>query len=532
MSSRTSSKNRKKAQSAGAGAEIMGQLTEYLLAIMLVVLCVVVPLYARDGYRKIGDAKFAAYKVIMLAGGAVLLVAAAVYFALWMREHRKLHVSVTDGFVLAYMLLTGISVVLGGFYEEALWGHSGWNMGLMSQLSFVFLYFMISRFGRYWRVAVSVLCAVSAVVYGIGILHRLMIDPIGFYDGLENYQKAQFLSTMGQASWYGSFLAVTLPVGMGAFLYTKGKLARTLNGIYVLLGFGTLVTQNSDSAYFALAGAMLVLFMFSVREKEKFCRFMGMLTLFFGAGKLMYFLMQINLNPELEVDFVTGLMWTSWTTWALFVICLLVSVILYVKSYRGKTWKYPEKTMRWAGRIVPAAAMALAVGIVLLICLQTCGVLPKAVADKLAGISYFNWNDGWGNGRGRIWRFSIKLFSEERLLHKLFGVGPDCFNSYVVAYYNEEETLLWGEKQLTNAHNEWLNILINGGVAGAAAYIGIYVTAVVRFFRGYAKDVCLMGITAACVSYMCYNFFCYQQVLCTPFLFILMGTGEYILRQQ
>ena len=75
-------------------------------------------------------------------------------------------------------------------------------------------------------------------------------------------------------------------------------------------------------------------------------------------------------------------------------------------------------------------------------------------------------------------------------------------------------------------------MLINGGVLGAAAYVGIYVTAAVRFLRGRGRIYLLTGIAASCVSYMCYNFFCYQQVLCTPFIFILMGIGEYILRRQ
>jgi hypothetical protein len=37
-------------------------------------------------------------------------------------------------------------------------------------------------------------------------------------------------------------------------------------------------------------------------------------------------------------------------------------------------------------------------------------------------------------------------------------------------------------------------------------------------------------VAAAAVSYMAYNFFCYQEVLCTPFIFILLGIGEYIWR--
>lgn len=31
---------------------------------------------------------------------------------------------------------------------------------------------------------------------------------------------------------------------------------------------------------------------------------------------------------------------------------------------------------------------------------------------------------------------------------------------------------------------------------------------------------------------MAYNFFCYQQVCCTPFVFLVMGIGEYIWRRE
>lgn len=525
------------------GRKTLAQGIEYLVAAMTMILCIIVPLYAKDGYNQIGNAKFDAYKAIMLTGGVGMLVVIAVYIIWGLEEHTKAQISVTDMCVAAYLVLTWVSVFSGGFYKDALWGCYGWNMGLMSQFSFVLLYFFLSRFGRYYHVMLIALCVAAGIVYVLGILHRMLIDPIGFYDGLNFAQKAQFLSTLGQASWYGSFLAVTLPVGAGVFLYAQKKVWRVISGIFTMLGFCTLVTQNSDSAYFALAGVLLIFFMLSAGERETMCRFMGMLTLFFAAGKLMYFLMQINPNPELDPDFVTEIMWTSGITWVLLAVCLALTVVLYAMgnhedllSLRGgsstkKVWAYPVSLMQKIRRIVPVAVIVVIAGIILMICMQTRGMLPVQISDKLSGVSYFNWNDDWGNGRGRIWRFSVKIFSEESLGHKLFGVGPDCFNSYVNTYYGEEEALLWGEKLLTNAHNEWLNILINAGLLGAAAYIGIFVTAIGRFSQKYRQDIWLAGIAAACISYMCYNFFCYQQVLCTPFIFILMGIGEYIVRQ-
>lgn len=519
--------NRRRESSANAGTEIIGQLIEYTLAVVMIVVCVAVPLYAKEGYQQIGNAKFTAYKYILMVGFAILFVMAVIYFLFRIREKLKWSVSVTDILVLAYLIFSGISVISGGFYEDALWGCNGWNMGLMSQLSFVLLYLFLSRFGRYYRLIVTVMCSVAAVVFFIGILHRMMIDPIGFYDGLENYQKAQFLSTLGQATWYASFLVVVLPVGIAVFLCAENRVCRVLSGIYVGIGFCSLVTQNSDSAYFALAGFMLVFLWLSVEKRDNFCRFLWVCTLFFAAGKLMYFLMKIHPNPDLEYDVITNFILCSAFTWILLVLFAAACVIMHL--YKQKP--YPVEKMLRLRKGVLIAVGILFVGIVSCIVLQAKGLLPEWMSAGQERLSYLNWNDSWGNGRGRIWSFVVRMYGQESLLHKLFGIGPDCFNSYVTKYHIEEAQLLWGEMILTNAHNEWLNTLINIGLFGVIAYIGIFVSAVCRFIKRASGNPIFAGVAAAIVSYMAYNFFCYQQVLCTPFIFILIGIGEYVTKQ-
>lgn len=531
MSDKTDIQDSRMNHPTSAGLTVTRQLTEYLLAVVCVILCMGLAFYTQNGFHQIGNAKFAAYRNIMVAGCTLLLVMMVPYIFFFLREHGKLRISVTDGCVLLYMVLCGIAAISGGFYEDALWGYPGWNMGLMSQLSFVLLYLFVSGFGKYYRLILTVLCAAASIVYALAILHRLMIDPIGFYEGLTDWQKTQFLSTLGQATWYGSFLAVTLPVGMGMFLYTDWKILRVLNGVFMTLGFCTLVTQNSDSAYFALAGALTVFLMISVGERQTLCRFTGMLTLFFASGKVMYFLMQIHPNPEFEADFVTRLMWTSGATWVLLGFSLFAAIVLYMREMKMGPRKYPEEAVRRLRLAVPVTVIAAIVGVILVMILQTRGMLPRSISDRLADVSYFTWHNEWGNGRGRIWQFSVKIFAEADVVHKLFGVGPDCFHSYVAARYSEEQALYWGKKQLTNAHNEWMTSLVNIGILGTVAYLGIYVTAIRRFCRMNQQNILLAGIAAACVSYMCYNFFCYQQVLCTPFIFLLMGIGEYILKE-
>ena len=511
-------------------APIMNSVLEYAVALVMIVLCVVLPLYAQDGYYRIGDAKFEIYRSIMLLGMPFLLVLEILYLIGCRFLKKEMSVSVTDCLVAAYLMFMAASVLCGGFYEDMFWGSDGWYMGFFSQLSFVAIYLFMSRFGRYYELILRTLLAVGAVVFTLGILHRIQIDPLGFYDGLSNEQKAQFLSTLGQATWYASFLIVVLPVGIALFLYTKNRWNRLFAGVVTALGMATLVSQNSDSAYFALAGFMLVFFSDAVRERTTFQRYLIVLSLFFAAGKGMYFLMQKYPNPDFEADFVSRQVNATWIGWVFLAVCIL---LLTGSIYRAKrSLPYPakglSKVVKWS-LYVAGAGIFLAV---MVLVLDARGVLPsvlRAIPDK---IPYLHWNDEWGNGRGRIWTFTAGVYRQEPFIKKLFGVGPDCYYSYLLAEYPRELVLYWGQKMLTNGHNEWFTMLINGGIFGLLSYMGIFLSMIYRAIHRKTENFLLIGIAAAGVSYMAYNFFCYQQILCTPFIFLLLGMGEYILRQR
>ncbi|MDE6404707.1 MAG: O-antigen ligase family protein [Lachnospiraceae bacterium] len=542
MSNKVKKAQNKKNVREPSGQGISRIWMDYITAAVMAAMCVAVSFYAKDGYNQIGNAKFAAYRTVMIAGFSVFLAVGAVFFPVWLYERRQMRtpfaadfprrlkewLSVTDFCVLAYLLFSTISVASGGFYEDALWGSFGWNMGWMSQLSFVLIYLAVSRFGGHYRGVLAVFCGSALVVFVIAVFHRMLIDPIGFYEGLQGYQMAQFLSTMGQATWYASYLVVALPVGIAVFLFAQESLWRLLGGIYTAAGFASLVTQNSDSAYFALIGFMLVFFLVCTRKRETLNRFVEVCTLFFAAGKVMHFLMQIHPNPDLEYDFITALILDGNFTWILLGLCLLLCIFLY----RRRNRPYPAVQMQRVGRAAVLMAVAAAIMIVGLIILQSKGVLSGGLGETLSAVSYFSWNDAWGNGRGRIWSFAVRVFAGESVPHKLFGVGPDCFSSYVAAVHGEEAHLLWGDKILTNAHNEWLSTLVNTGIFGALSYIGIFFTAIRRYVRAWQQDYMLVAAAASAVSYMAYNFFCYQQVCCTPFVFLVLGVGEYLLREK
>ena len=118
----------------------------------------------------------------------------------------------------------------------------------------------------------TALCLFAAYAFVIGILHRLLIDPIGVYDNISDFYKNQFLSTMGQASWYSSFVCSILPLGVFCFYLAQKTWIRICSGIFTFTGFMTLVSQNTDSAYIASTAVFLLLLFVSVKSAGRMIR--------------------------------------------------------------------------------------------------------------------------------------------------------------------------------------------------------------------------------------------------------------------
>ena len=234
-----------------------------------------------------------------------------------------LSLSVTDWFVIAFAIVSILSFLLspnrtseypvffllkGGEDTNVVnlpWeGYAGWNMGLRSQLMFVCLYFFISRlFMKSWKKDFLFLMLTSAfIVFLLGVLHRFQIDPLNLYENLDDYYRLTFLSTLGQSSWYSSFMSVLLPLGLAFYVFSEEKgILRILLSCYVAVGGATFVTQNSDSAYLAFTFAVLTLFAVSFNSNERFMRFLEMCILMLGAMKIIG-LFQILFPGETDVN--------------------------------------------------------------------------------------------------------------------------------------------------------------------------------------------------------------------------------------
>lgn len=509
-------------------------LIEYAVTLFSIILVVFLPVYLKDGYYKIGDVKYALYDnltKIALPVIMVMIMAAMIYNRKrWNVQKLLENISVPDYVVLIYLLMVLAS---SGFsqYKDKIWnGYSGWYMGLYSQISFVCIYFFLSRYAENAKLILFCLCASAGYVYLLGVLNRFLIDPLGVYEGLEEYYVLQFLSTLGQASWYSAFVCTVLPVGL-YFFWNSGKIwVRIVSGIFSFLGFATLVTQNSDSAYIAFLCMMGVFLWFSAENIEKLERFVQLIVLFLASVKIMYLASLLHPENMLDkLDTLSQFLIRGKLTWILLAVSILLLLVL---GYCRKKSIYHKNLIKKIRNILFILFGAAAILAVLCLVLGAKGMLPESIGAIVNGIPYLTWSDLWGNGRGFTWRFTKSMFADMNWKNKLLGVGPECFPYYGYEYAAADLNAKWGTNVLTNAHNEWFTAVINYGIVGGIAYAGIFISAAIRFAKKAEAKPVLIGIIACIFAYAGHNVFCYQTVLCTPFIFLLMGIGEWYVRKK
>ena len=557
MSSRK--KNKKKGVELTA-SDVLDFLLRTVVSAYCFIFFIAMPLFYHNKYYDIGDFKYKMfmYLTVTFLSSAFLLLFCYLIYLISQRKITLASVrnainsmSVTDCMVLAFAVISIMSFVfspnrtsdyptfflLKGGEETPVvnlpWeGYSGWNMGLRSQLMFVAIYFLVSRFFmKSWKNdLLRIMLASAFIVFFLGVLNRFHVDPLDVYKDLSEFYVNRFLSTLGQATWYSSFMVVLLPVGMALFLYNDDhkSIANILLTCYVAIGGATFVTQNSDSAYPAFAGIIVVMFAVSFESNERFLKFIEMMIIMLGAMKIVGIFQMIFPERLTELDSLSLFVSQSPLTFVLLFVLIGLFILIWKKAGKGSfdITRYKKVRNIIIACIIACIPLGITVGY-----LNTKGLLPT---DALKGVEYLTFNDNWGNNRGYTWRNTVEVMKEP-LWRKmaLTGPGPDCYPTVIYASEERATALysFWNGEIVVCAHNEWLNMLFNEGIMGFITYTGIFVSAFIAFARRPGSAVTTAGM-AAILGYFLHNMFCYQQILCTPMIFCVIALCCFALREQ
>ena len=500
------------------------------VAVFVFALFVLYPLYFQDKYANMGNAKYDFFKTAYTIFLPIMLLSCVCYLFLKRKELSIKTVCqemvLTDWFVLAYLIVCWISYGLSDYKDIAFWGYDGWFMGVMTQTVFVLLYFFVSRWflwhwSYWWFLAVP-----SAIVFLLGILHRFNVDPLGMYEGLDEGTKVLFLSTLGQATWYSSYLCIAIPIGMACYWYRRELKWSLLWGGFLCIAFASVVTQNSDSAYMALGGSFLVLFWLSFQADEYFIRFWELAVMCLASFKIIGILQHIFSSRTVKLEGLSTFCSQSMATWVLLALAIVIYMGVFFVNKNGGIH---------IGKFYMARNIIYLLIPIFITVLMACIYLVTSgkISDTaLNNIGYFNFNDQWGNSRGFTWKFTTRMFDSYGFREKIFGCGPDAYGR--AAYVFDAVSLqgFWGNSVLACAHNEWMNCLVDMGILGLVTYLGSFATAFLIFMKNWKQHPFFSGAATALVSYFLHNFFCYQQIICTPIIFVVMGIGVALLRRK
>ena len=519
-------------------------LCDIVISVYLCVILAVLPLYNR-GYAQIGTDKENFFIKTMTYAGEFLLP----MFVLWLilrvivaKQKKELPVfwkipesiwrtlNITDKFAALYGISVVLSYVFTRYRGEALWGTVSWRMGMWTQLGAVIVYFMVSRMwhGKDWIPAL--ILPVSVVVFSLGYLNKFELCPVD-----KEIINSSFISTIGNINWYCGYL-VTVLFGGVYLLWKMGpgfnRKKLILMG-YVTIGFASLATQGSTSGIVTFAVVMFVLLGVSVGDAGKMECFWQEMTLCSVACLVTYVLRSLNVfSQELVLEEITNILTFS----AVSVIMTIVSVLMLCLIHRMRsTQHYSVKVWSTIYRCVAIVISVVIVLIFVLIGINTLsgGALTGNVADPDVA-KWMTFSGDWGSNRGATWSAGAGCFRETDLLHKLFGVGPDCMYAFLSNEGSPELQNMVYERfygnRLTNAHNEWLTILVDMGILGLVSYAGMMISVVRNFLREGDKSA-LAGACGFCVlAYTVNNMFSFQQVMNISTMFVIMGIGANRLR--
>ncbi len=536
-------------------------LLEGMIGIYAMLIIVVMPFYHEQGYAYIGTNKAMFFRTVAVNGMIFILPVLALYLVLTYAEQRskrkghegetaiRLQLSFTDKCALLYGLSLLLSYICSDYRKQdmrgsALWGSEGWYMGFLTQLLLLGSYFLVSRCRTHTKWLFGLFLPVSAAVFALGYLNRF-----GFYPIDMKVINPGFLSTIGNINWYCGYL-VSVFFGGYYLLWREADLRKTsgmtqgrengwrarlqklLQGAYVAVGFATLVTQGSASGLVTMGVMLVVTFCLSVGDGRRMQAFWQETLLLSFMCLLSWCLRNVCHREITFADPFVDLLTDSFLPFLAVVISLIFVALL---AYCNAEKKYPGKLFKALGWLVAGGS---AVGMCVVIGMIVLNTLRPGSIGALSDNAFFTFAPAWGSSRGATWEAGIRCFTEQNFLHKLVGVGPDAMDAYIAQNGSAELTALvterFGNNRLTNAHNEWLTILVNEGILGFIGFVGMMVSAIVRYLkigRAPGKTITSSRIIAgACgfclLAYTVNNMFSFQQSMNTATIFLIMGIGE------
>lgn len=473
--------------------------TVYLCAVFLGV-----PLIFSNLYFNITETKHTVF--LVLSGGYLLLLLfARIAFPpdYGVRLPRvQPHPAV---FALVALFVFGVvGALLSQYPDEVFWGQNNRYQGLLTLCTYAVVVFALSyrTIDLGWSLRALALGASLASL--LGLLNHFGLDPFGFYTNLRAADQGRFLSTLGNADFYGAYLVLVFPVVLGLFIHAERLRARLLATLaLVSVCFGTLVA-GSDSAALGLIVVALAFPLLLFGD----ARAMRRLALGWGIFFLSAFVFGLLSGVLPSATYLSY--FTSALSRAVFSLPLAAaSFALWLLLGRAGQ----ERLLRLKKPYWITLCAAFGLGLIALVLLNT--VLAELSIGSLS--RYLRFSASWGTDRGKIWTFVMHFYTTLSPAQKLFGAGSGAL------FHADSVKPLFSDAALDTAHNEYLQYLVTNGALGLLSYLAAIVLALRTGIRRSVEQPVFRGIVIAVLAYAAQAVVNIAQPASTPLFFVLLG---------
>ncbi|MCE5188825.1 MAG: O-antigen ligase family protein [Eubacteriales bacterium] len=406
--------------------------------------------------------------------------------------------------LLALALCFGVGSALGGHPEEAAWGQNNRYQGVFTLLLYAAVVFGLSQQSIDPLPPARALAIGAVPVCLLGALNHFGVDPFGFTVNLSALDKGRFLSTLGNADFYGSYLCMAVPVVAGLFLQAKRPSARVLSGLMLVCAcFGVLVA-GSDSTALGLFAATLLFPLALFSDLRALRRYFLALAVF-SLCAFVFGMLRHGLPSATYLSGFALLLSSPAVSGAMFAFFALLWLFLQNAS--------PVGLRRFSRFYRIALGAAVLLGIAALVLLNTVlSDLPLGGAEH-----YLRFSASWGTDRGKIWMFVFRLYRSYPVPQILFGAGPGAL------FHADAASRVFADAALDTAHNEYLQYLLVSGALGLAAYLAALGFALSAGIRKCASHPEYRGLVVALAAYAAQATVNIAQPMSTPLAFLLIG---------
>ncbi len=463
-----------------------------LLYLLLII--TVLPLFTKDGFYKLGEAK-----------GILFMGLGGVFFAVCVITMLRFKLRLNIG-IFGALLFSGVTTFIFSVDKRtAFLGLDGWRMGFLSFLFIIFFACVLSDGIEVKRAYATVLLIPFAISI-LAILGRFGIYPLGV-----SASDGSFLSTIGNINWFTAYLSIFVPLGVGiAATKKRFSLEFFICETYVIAGTVALLVQGSESGLLIIAGTYLLLLFMGLSDRELFKAFL-----------IQLFTLGIAMASVYLLIFFFGKRYTYEDN-LLIRLCMhhigIVLMALALFVYR-LTRFMEEVSYQWKKNLYRKFFFLLTI------------IGAVAAAIFIFGI----YGDDFGNGRGIIWRMSLDMYAGLDPFRKIVGVGQDCFYSYAYGnpFWSESFINVFDGNRLTNAHNMYLTLLIENGAMGLLSYLFVFGHVLFKLIKAedkkkHAAVICALPIFA----YLINGLVSFSTVVSTPYAFLLLGYSLYITKEE